>query len=99
MDGKPLATSKRILLQVMSQVQDYGFEAKPETGLRTIASLGSGPLNLRNMDGTVTFKRADASRLTVTTLDMNGYHKRTVTGSATIELAKDALYYLIETRK
>jgi len=99
MDGKPLATSDRMLLQVMSQVQDYGFEAKPETGLRTIDSLGSGPLNLRNMAGTVTFKRADASRLTVTRLDPNGYPKQTATGAATIELAKDALYYMIETRK
>lgn len=99
MDGKPLATSDRILLQVMSQGQDYGFEAKPETGMRKITNRGSGPIDLRCMAGTVTFKRADAEGLTVTKLDPNGYPTSTATGAAHIELAKDVLYYVIEHKR
>jgi hypothetical protein len=96
MDDKPLNESSKILLQVMSQAQDYGFEAKPEKGLRKIVNRGTAPIIVRDFAGKVILNRPDAATLKVRKLDYNGYPIETVAGAEAIELDKNTLYYLIE---
>ncbi|MFW5863987.1 MAG: hypothetical protein ACOCVT_00915 [bacterium] len=96
MDGKALAQSDKILLQVMSEAQNYGYEATPENGKRTIKSMGKAPIIVRNFEGTVSFKFSAAQSAKVTTLDPNGYKRDTFTGAAKIKLQPDVLYYIIE---
>lgn len=95
MDGKPLDESDRILLQVMSRSQDYGFRASPESGMRTIKDRGTAPIVVENFAGTVSLKRDDAAELAVTFTDFNGYPTGTITGAGTLELAPDVLHYVI----
>ncbi|MBC8001030.1 MAG: hypothetical protein H7X97_00465, partial [Opitutaceae bacterium] len=74
LDGLPLAASKKILLQVMSEERASGFasESLPD-GRRKIISIGRDPWQVRNLEGVIRFKRADAGKLSVTALDGNGY--------------------------
>jgi hypothetical protein len=72
LDGAPLATSRRMLLQLMSEDLNTGWSA-PGQGLRTIAAVGGPPLVVRNLSGHVVFKRPDVRALEVTPLDFNGY--------------------------
>ncbi len=96
MDGKELTNSGKILLQVMSQAQDYAYQATNPGGLRKIVNRGAAPIIVKQMAGSVSFKRSDASKLRVTLLDFNGYPIRSRTGADKIELDSDVLYYLIE---
>lgn len=97
LDDKPLSTSGKMLLQVMSEENNYGWDA-PGNGYREIKNTGSSPLVLKKMQGTITLKRGDAGDLKVTPLDFNGYRVvSAATGSAkTITLRENTLYYLIE---
>ncbi|MCL4176901.1 MAG: hypothetical protein KJ072_04030 [Verrucomicrobia bacterium] len=55
------------------------------------------PLLVKNLSGTVQLKRADASALTVTPLDFNGYRLSVTPAAAThIALRADAPYCIIE---
>lgn len=98
LDGKPIAESGRILLQVMSQEQPYGFETSGTDKL-TITNVGSVPLVVKKLTGMVSLKRSDAASLRVTPLDVNGYPltgaKSPGTG-AKVELLESVFYYLIE---
>ena len=95
LDGRPLATSARILMQVASEEANYGWQA-PGSGRRTIEDLGGPPLVLRQMAGTVELHRSDAAELEVVALDAAGYGTGRRVGSARIELQPQTLYYLIE---
>ena len=96
LDGTPLATSKRILLQVMSEEQTTGWQTSPAgSGVKKIVSVGKDPWLVKDLAGTVQFKRTDAAQLKVTELDFNGY-PTTKTGAAdTIKLKPRVVYYLI----
>ncbi len=73
LDGLPLATSRRILLQVMSEEKPTDFRTEPAPGgEKKIASTGHDPWLVKEIDGVVKLKRADASHLKVTALDFNG---------------------------
>ena len=74
LDDQPLATSGRILLQVMSEEKTSNFQTEPvsATGKR-IVNIGTDPWMVKDLTGTVSFKRADAAQLKVTALDFNGY--------------------------
>lgn len=97
MDGKPIAESARLLLQVASEEKPWQWETETATGLRTITNRGTVPLLVREMAGTVRLKRADAASLTVTPLDANGYRVGPpINGAAEITLLPDRLYYLVE---
>jgi hypothetical protein len=97
LDGLPISRSKRMLLQVMSEESNYGFSTKPAAnGLREIESLGAAPLSVKNLAGTVSLKRADAARLSVTALDFNGYAKSKVGSARSITLRPDTMYYVID---
>ena len=100
MDGKPLSSSRRMLLQVMTEDRNYGWKTVDvrmdgQTRKR-ITSLGSPPIVVREVAGAVSFARDDASDLRVTALDHNGYGRQDLPiGAAKIELLPDCLYYVI----
>ncbi|WP_395092975.1 hypothetical protein [Armatimonas sp.] len=97
LDGQPLTTSKKLLLQVMSEDKNWGWKTVPaEKGLQRIESLGGAPILVKNLNGTVILTRPDAASLTVTALDTNGYPVAKVGNAKIILLRPDTLYYLIE---
>ncbi len=105
LDGKPLATSGKILLQVMSEDKASQFHAEPAqsagsgqagNGLQRIVEIGRDPWLVKNLSGVVKFKRADAAQLKVTALDFNGYRKGEAGTAAEIKLKADTVYYLVE---
>ncbi len=99
LDGQPIARSKKMLVQVMSEEVPFGWETKSAAnGLREITNLGGAPMNVKQMSGMVSFLRADAGKLRVTPLDLNGYPRK-VTGSTNalaLALRPDVMYYLVE---
>jgi hypothetical protein len=96
LDARPLATSRRMLLQVMSEEKptDFGAESTPN-GHKKITSIGHEPWLAKDLDGVVKFKRPDASRLKVTALDFNGDSRKTAGTASKIQLASSTIYYLI----
>jgi hypothetical protein len=97
LDDRPLASSGRILLQVMSEEKASGFQSEPfGKGLKRIIHIGHDPWYVREIRGTVKFKRTDAARLKVTALDHSGYPVKKVGTAAEIRLASATIYYLIE---
>jgi hypothetical protein len=72
LDQAPLAKSKHILLQVVTEDSNSGWSA-PGEGMRAIDDVGGAPVIARSIAGHVIFGRPDAAALTVTPLDFNGY--------------------------
>jgi hypothetical protein len=96
LDDKPLATSSKMLLQVMSEEKANGFETEPVSGgIKRIANIGTDPWLVRRLDGLVKFKRADAASLKVVALDLNGYPTTNTCAATDIKLEPTTLYYLI----
>ncbi|HWE01145.1 MAG TPA: hypothetical protein VG326_01955 [Tepidisphaeraceae bacterium] len=97
LDGKPLATSNKILLQVMSEDQPAGFRTQETgNGMKQITDIGHNPWLVKDLTGTVKFKRADAAKLKVTVLDFNGYPLNAIGTANEIKLMPQSVYYLIE---
>jgi hypothetical protein len=95
LDDRPLQSSRRMLLQVMSEVQNDGFATTGDQP-RTITDLGHPPLAVRRIAGSVTLRRGDGAALEVQALDFNGYPYRTATGKGRrLPLLPDAIYYLV----
>jgi len=96
LDGRPLATSKRILLQVMSEERETNHNTEPAgPALKRITSIGTDPWQVRQLGGTVRFRRPDAAQLEVTALDFNGYPEGRVGTAREVRLRPSTLYYLI----
>lgn len=95
LDDRPLATSRKMLLQVMSEDANYGWSA-PGAGLRAIEDLGGAPIVVKKFEGTVVFRRPDAGSLRITPLDFNGYRTRRAVRGKTLSLEAATMYYLIE---
>jgi hypothetical protein len=97
LDDRPLATSQRFLLQVMSEEKATGFRTQPgQGGKLKVLDIGRDPWTVRAFEGTVRLKRPDASTLVVKALDPNGQTLRSVRTGAEIRLGSTILYYLIE---
>ncbi len=97
LDAQPLSTSQKMLVQVMSEEKNYGWETSSETGPRDIKNTGATPLVIKNLAGTVSFKRADAAQLKITPLDFNGYalpQDKSLL-AAPLTLQPNVLYYLV----
>ncbi|AMV19093.1 hypothetical protein [Planctomyces sp. SH-PL14] len=99
LDDQPLSTSKKILVQAMSEERATGFRTEPaEEGTYKITDIGRDPWQVRSLSGTVRFHRPDAATLRVTPLDISGRPQRK--GAAlkanAISLLPDTIYYLIE---
>ena len=100
LDNAPLSTSKRILLQVMSEEQTTGFETvKTADNLLGIVNIGTDPWRVRQLQGRVELLRKDAQTLVVVPLDLNGYPTSRHGTADCIELLPDTLYYLITTQQ
>lgn len=96
LDGEPLATSRRILLQVMSEEKPTGFKAEDASKQsKRIVSIGHDPWLVKEIEGQIRFKRADASALKVEKLDFNGDPVKVIGGAAEIRLDPGTVYYLI----
>ncbi|MEZ0324363.1 MAG: hypothetical protein ACAH95_00510 [Fimbriimonas sp.] len=95
LDGKPLSSSSKILLQVMSREQNYGWKTSG-SGQKTIESVGAAPMTIQHLSGSVSIKRADAGSLKVTALNFNGYPTQKLGSAKAMQLRPDVLYYLIE---
>jgi hypothetical protein len=92
LDGLPLATSKRILVQAFSDEKLFG--AKSENG--RVIDTGKAPINVRDLAGTVTLPGALAGSV----LDGHGYPTgpaavASADGSTTLTLARDAIYTVL----
>lgn len=99
LDGKPIAESGRVLVQVASEERPYRWATDRETGRRTITHRGTLPLLVREFSGTIRLTRGDAAGLKVTPLDYDGYPLAAEGLRADrLELAADVPYYLIEER-
>lgn len=95
LDGLPLQSSRRMLLQVMTEVTNSGFRADG-AGYRRIASVGRPPLVVRSIAGHVAFRRGDAAELRAIALDANGYARAETVGlAAGLVLLPDVFYYVI----
>lgn len=98
LDGKPIAESGRVLLQVASEERPHQWATDAPTGRRTLTRRGVPPLLVRNLSGTVRLKRPDAAALMITPLDFNGHRGVAFPAPAgSIALAEDVPYYVIET--
>lgn len=95
LDDQPIATSRRLLLQVMSEEQNLGWQTSGDS-LKTIQATGSAPILVRTLSGQVTLKRSDATLLQVTALDGNGYPVAQLGNAQSVQLLPDKFYYLIQ---
>jgi len=96
LDGESIATSKKLLIQAMTEERPFGWQVK---GNR-IVNLGGYPMNVRRIDATVTLEGRHSVK-TVTVLDAHGYPRtklkpeRTAAGYR-IKLPPDAIYTIVE---
>jgi hypothetical protein len=96
LDDQPLAQSGKILLQVMSEEKASGFQTETVgEGVKRITNIGTDPWQVKELNGTVRFKRADAAQLKVTALDFNGYTIGACGSGNQIKLQPATLYYLV----
>ncbi|HUS33916.1 MAG TPA: hypothetical protein VM680_01065, partial [Verrucomicrobiae bacterium] len=92
LDGEGLATSKRMLLQVMSEERATGFRVEDSpTGIWKIADIGRDPWQVKTIEGKVAFK----GPVQIQPLDFNGYPAGEKTTGAEIQLAPATIYYLL----
>jgi hypothetical protein len=96
LDGKPVASSAKLLLQVMTEERPTGWRTESAGDATRIVSLGTNPWQVRKPSGTVRLLRPDAKALRVTRLDANGYRAGDAGTAAGLKLAPDAIYYLVE---
>lgn len=97
LDSRPLETSERMLLQLMSEEKATGFDAEELGGGRfKIRDIGADPWLFRNIEAKLSIKRTDAAALKVTALDLNGYPAGEAGTGAEIRLKAGCVYYLIE---
>ena len=90
LDGQPLATAKKILIQSFSEEKMSGFKAV--NGV--IQDIGHAPINVREVEATVTF--ANAAGLKAMALDEHGYQRAAVpVAGGAITLPKAGLYLIV----
>ena len=96
LDGKPLATSAKILVQAMSEEQPAGFTTETvRPNVYRITNIGRDPWMFHALQGTIKFNRSNAARLKVTALDCNGYPVGIVGNASQWKLQPDKAYYWI----
>ena len=96
LDDLPLAASRSILLQVMSEEKSTDYQTDEiSPGVKRIINIGRDPWLVKEFGGTVTFKRSDAGLLKVTALDFNGYPAGKAGTADKITLQAGTMYYLI----
>ena len=105
LDGQPLRSSRRVLLQTMTEEQPYGFRAKDNR----ITALGGWPFGVRLIQGEVELRTTLGRPSQVVSLDENGYARPSAVtwqfkrqpaaddrvGIIKLTLPQDALYTLV----
>jgi hypothetical protein len=92
-DGKPIGHSAKMLLQLMSEEQNSGFQAEEiSPGTKKITKLGSDPWEVKRLAGNVEFKNGPVS---LAPLDYNGYPARKEIVGKSFDLLPDTIYYLV----
>ncbi|MBN1419958.1 MAG: hypothetical protein JXP34_14350 [Planctomycetes bacterium] len=100
LDDRPLATSSRILVQVMSEEEETNRRVEQVSAtVKRIANIGTDPWRVRRLQGTVRFKRADAAKLAVTALDFNGYPVGPAGTAQEFRLLPATMYYFVSTAR
>lgn len=96
LDGKPLKTSAKILLQVMGAEKGTGFATTGTApGPLTITDIGHDPWLYQAVGGKVAFDRPDAKQLKVTPLAQNGTAGKPLGDASGFDLSAKDVYYLI----
>ena len=96
LDEQPLSISEKMLLVVMSEEQNSGWQTETIDELKTITNTGSFPILLKELSGSIKSLREDADKLNVTILDQNGYRESEYGNFENLELNARKIYYLIE---
>jgi hypothetical protein len=97
LDGLPLTSSRRMLLQVMTEERTTGFATTDAGGGRLkITNKGSDPWEVRRIQGSITLHR-EGSLVTTYPLDAGGVKTGRVIEGPSIQLEQETVYYLIET--
>ena len=97
LDAQPLASSRRILLQVMSEEKSTDFQTEALAGGgKRIVNIGRDPWLVKNLAGTITLKRVDAAGLKATPLDFNGRPAGSAVPASPLRLRPATLFFLIE---
>ena len=92
LDNQPLATSGRILLQIMSEEKATGFRTEPAAAtIKRITDMGRDPWQVKELSGIVRFNRP----LKITALDFNGYPIGPAVATAELKLQATTMYYLV----
>ena len=94
LDRQPIANSRKMLLQVMSEEEATGFatESVPN-GLKKIANMGHDPWRVKPLEGSVKFKTGSAPQ--IQPLDFNGYSSGKAMSGAELRLTPETIYYLV----
>jgi len=98
LDDRPLARSRRVLIQAATHDKPYGFRTRPAGRYRRIVDLGGHPLNVRRIRARLTLRTAGREAIV---LDGNGYlterraPSEAAEGRLTLELPENAIYTLI----
>ncbi len=95
LDSQPLAQSRQMLLQVMSEEQNFGWQTTGHPQ-KTIQNTGTTPVIVRRLTGQVTVKAGQSGKLRVTPLDVNGYPIDKPMTTSQLSLQPETFYYLIE---
>jgi len=97
LDDQPLATSKKILLQAMTEEKPSNFQTTPtnKKGEYKIQNIGQDPWQIREIQATIRLHRPDAPTLKITPLDPNGNPLPPLPSTAEFQLQPTTLYYLI----
>ncbi|MCL2641586.1 MAG: hypothetical protein FWD53_12120, partial [Phycisphaerales bacterium] len=97
LDDQPLATSKKILLQAMTEEKPTNFRTEPtnQKGVQKIQNIGQDPWQIREIQATIHLHRPDAATLKITPLDPNGMPLKPLPAAAEFQLQPTTLYYLI----
>ena len=96
LDGQPLSSSARMLVQTMSEERTTGFTAELlGSGRSRLLDPGGDPWLVRELEGTIRFKRADSASLRVTALDLDGRPAQEIGDARDFRLAPSTLYYLV----
>ena len=94
LDGEPVARSRKMLLQAMSEEQASGFATEDAgNGLRKITNIGRDPWQVKKLQGMLKFKSGDG--LQTQPLDFNGYPKGEPIRGAELKLGPETVYYLL----
>jgi hypothetical protein len=92
LDNQPLKSAKKILIQCFSEERMYDFTVDKGK----IINAGRVPINVRDINATVTF--ANGNGLKVTSLDLNGYAvgKAVPVQGGSVNVGNHSLYTLVE---